>query len=102
MNLSSTYVGLDLVSPVIVGASPLALDCERLKQLVDSGAGAVVMPSIFEEQISHAESVAAPPPKADTEPDPYYPDLLTYRPQLDAYNGGTGRDPSVVPVLLCL
>ena len=91
MNLSSTYAGLDLVSPVIVGASPLALDSERLKQLVDFGAGAVVMPSIFEEQINHAESLGTPPPEADNAPEPYYPDLLTYRPQLDAYNGGTER-----------
>ena len=62
MNLSSTYAGLEIVSPVIVGASPLALDPERLKRLVDYGAGAVVMPSIFEEQISHAESLPTPKP----------------------------------------
>jgi dihydroorotate dehydrogenase (fumarate) len=89
MNLSSTYAGLELTSPVIVGASPLALDAERLKQLVGHGAGAVVMPSIFEEQISHAESGGTLFAGGDTTATQQYPDLLTFRPQLDAYNGGT-------------
>lgn len=89
MNLSSTYAGLELISPVIVGASPLALDTELLKQLVGFGSGAVVMPSIFEEQISHAEPGQNSAGGPETGPAPLYPDLLTYRPQLDAYNGGT-------------
>jgi dihydroorotate dehydrogenase (fumarate) len=51
MDLTTRYVGLDLVSPFVVGASPLADDVEVLRRLEDAGAGAVVMHSLFEEQI---------------------------------------------------
>ena len=56
-DLSTTWLGLDLASPFVVGASPLADDLDALAELVAAGAGAVVLRSVFEEQIV-AEQVA--------------------------------------------
>jgi dihydroorotate dehydrogenase (fumarate) len=51
MNLSTTYLGLELINPLIVGASPLADDIDMARRLEDAGASAIVMRSLFEEQI---------------------------------------------------
>jgi len=51
MNLATTYLGLELPHPFIAGASPMTEDLDRVKQLADAGAAAVVMHSLFEEQI---------------------------------------------------
>ena len=50
-NLSTKYLGLELKSPVIVAAGPYTQTVESLKELEAAGAGAVVLKSIFEEQI---------------------------------------------------
>jgi dihydroorotate dehydrogenase (fumarate) len=52
MNLSTTYLGLHLKSPLMPGASPMVDDLSLIKRLEDAGAGAIVMHSLFEEQIS--------------------------------------------------
>ena len=51
MNLATTFLGLELPHPFIAGASPMTEDLDRVKQLADAGAAAVVMHSLFEEQI---------------------------------------------------
>jgi len=51
MDLSTRYLGLDLPNPFVVGASPLADDLDDAKRLEDAGAAAIVMRSLFEEQI---------------------------------------------------
>ena len=51
MDLTTSYMGLALRSPLIASASPLNADLGTLRALEDHGAGAVVLPSIFEEQI---------------------------------------------------
>lgn len=53
MDLTTTYMGLALKNPIIVGASPLTASFDSIKRLEDSGAAAVVLHSIFEEQINH-------------------------------------------------
>lgn len=53
MDLSTTYMNLELPSPLVVSASPLAMDLDTLKRLADAGAAAVVLASLFEEQIEH-------------------------------------------------
>lgn len=70
MNLSVRYLGLDLPHPLIPGASPLADHIDTVRRLEDAGASAIVLRSLFEEQIlreqvsslhhaeSHAESFA--------------------------------------------
>src|SRR6516162_5289659 len=51
MNLSTNYLGLILKNPLIASSSSLTLDVGNIRKLEDSGAAAVVLPSIFEEQI---------------------------------------------------
>jgi dihydroorotate dehydrogenase (fumarate) len=51
MDLSTTYLGLKLRHPLVMGASPVGEDVDRVKQVADAGAAAIVMPSLFEEQI---------------------------------------------------
>ncbi len=57
-DLTTQWLGLNLCSPLVVGASPLTDDLDALKACVDAGAGAVVMHSLFEEQLV-AEQMAA-------------------------------------------
>ena len=51
MDISVKYLGLDLKSPIVVGSSGLNNSIENLKKIEKSGAGAVVLKSIFEEEI---------------------------------------------------
>lgn len=50
-NISTKYMGFDLKSPIIASAGPLTENVDSLKRLEDAGVGAVVLKSIFEEQI---------------------------------------------------
>ena len=60
MNLSTDYLGLRLRNPVVASAGPLSQTVEGIKSLADGGVGAVVMYSLFEEQLRReAEAVAA-------------------------------------------
>jgi len=51
MDLSTTYLGLKLPHPFMPGASPMVDDLDLVKRLEDAGAAAIVMHSLFEEQI---------------------------------------------------
>lgn len=53
VNLETTYLGMTLPHPVIPSASPITGDIDRLHELAEAGAPAVVLPSLFEEQIEH-------------------------------------------------
>ncbi len=53
INLETNYLGLKLKNPIIVSSSGLTNSVEKIGKLVDAGAGAVVLKSLFEEQISH-------------------------------------------------
>jgi dihydroorotate dehydrogenase (fumarate) len=55
MNLKTTYLGLPLDSPLMAGASPLANDLDMVRRLEDAGSAAIVMPSLFEEQITREQ-----------------------------------------------
>ena len=51
MNLASSYLGLDLPNPLVASAGPMTQTADRVKQLAEAGVAAVVLPSLFEEQI---------------------------------------------------
>lgn len=51
MDLSTTYLGMTLTSPIIAGSSGMTGSVEQVKTLADNGAGAVVLKSIFEEEV---------------------------------------------------
>ena len=55
INLSTTYLGLKLPHPLMPGASPLVDDMDMVRRLEDAGAAAIVMHSLFEEQIIREE-----------------------------------------------
>ncbi len=54
-DLSTEYLGLKLGNPLVIAACPLTGNVDQLKRLEQSGAAAVVLPSLFEEQIEHEE-----------------------------------------------
>ena len=53
IDLSTTFAGLSMKSPIIVSSSGLTSSVDRIKKMAAAGAGAVVMKSLFEEQITH-------------------------------------------------
>jgi dihydroorotate dehydrogenase (fumarate) len=57
MDLTTRYLGLTLKSPIVAGSSPLTGEPDNIRRLEDAGAGAVVMPSIFEEQIEQEQQL---------------------------------------------
>ena len=56
MNLSTKYLGLTLAHPFMVGASPLVDHLDTVRRLEDGGSAAIVLHSLFEEQITMAQS----------------------------------------------
>jgi dihydroorotate dehydrogenase (fumarate) len=53
IDLSTTYMGLALKNPLIVSSSPVSASEESIQKAIDAGAAAVVLPSLFEEQLNH-------------------------------------------------
>ena len=88
MNLKTNYMGLPLESPVVVSACTLSENVDNIVQMEDAGAGAVVLFSLFEEQIreEHArfDSVMRATSNVFAEASEYFPDL-------EEYNVGTAQ-----------
>lgn len=55
MDISTNYLGLSLSSPIVPSAGPLSKEIGNIKSMEDNGAGAVVLYSLFEEQIEHEQ-----------------------------------------------
>jgi len=112
MDLSTTYLGLSLPHPLMPGASPLVDDLGMVKRLEDAGAAAIVMHSLFEEQItgerartlhqieSHAGSFSEAPsyfpdrPTLSVGPEPYLEQIRRIKaavrvPVIGSLNGTT-------------
>ena len=85
MNLDTTYLGLALPHPFICGASPLVDDLDNVRRLEDAGAAAIVMNSLFEEQITHDAMSAW---FADELPDEPPPEALAFFPESSALGRG--------------
>ena len=82
MNLRTRYLGLDLRNPLIAGAGPLNGQLDNIRRLEDLGAGAIVLPSIFEEQIEHEQGMID---QLSTIGIDSYGEALTYFPAQTAY-----------------
>ncbi len=82
MNLATTYLGRELSSPLVASASPLGDDLGNLRRMEDAGAAAVVLPSLFEEQIAlesqHLDHVLSAGADVSAEALSHFPDLRTY------------------------
>lgn len=85
-DLRTTYLGLELANPLVPSASPLGQRTETLRALQDAGAAAVVLPSLFEEQIEHDEIQFTGAFESGAES---YAEALTYLPELADYTTGT-------------
>ncbi|MAT39535.1 MAG: dihydroorotate dehydrogenase [Ectothiorhodospiraceae bacterium] len=85
MDLSTTYMGLQLKHPVVPSASPLSRDLGTIKAMEDAGAAAVVMYSLFEEQIAHDQKQLDHFLAQGTES---YQEALSYFPEQEDYNLG--------------
>ncbi len=79
MNLSVNYLGLKLKSPVVVGSSSLTTSIANLKKIENSGAGAVVLKSIFEEEIYNEYRSILEKEKDQEFPDVRFLDYYDYK-----------------------
>ncbi len=85
MDLSTTYLGLHLKNPLVPSASPLSRTLDSMKRLEDAGAAAIVMYSLFEEQIQHEAAELNHYMSYGTES---FAEALSYFPEAQEYNLG--------------
>jgi len=85
MDLTTTYLGLRLRSPLVVSASPLSEDVDNIKRMEDAGASAVVLYSLFEEQLRHDRLELHQNLQQGTES---FAESLTYFPEPDEFRLG--------------
>lgn len=86
VDMSTTYLGLHLSHPVMPSASPLTGDIDHIHALVEAGAPALVLPSLFEEQIEH--DAMAIHYSLELGADGFGEAPAGFFPQLDDYNTG--------------
>jgi dihydroorotate dehydrogenase (fumarate) len=82
MDLTTSYLGLTIKNPIIAGASPLNAELDTIRRLEEFGAAAVVLPSIFEEQIEHEDRLIEELIAVGSET---YAEALSYFPVQTAY-----------------
>ncbi|QDU98877.1 beta/alpha barrel domain-containing protein [Lignipirellula cremea] len=85
IDLTTSYLGIPLRSPLVASASPLTGNLDHLRRLDDCGVGAAVLPSLFEEQITHDEqelnNIYTHYADASAE-------SMNYFPEIEGYNTG--------------
>ncbi|MDX1942115.1 MAG: dihydroorotate dehydrogenase-like protein [Saprospiraceae bacterium] len=86
MNLQTTYMGLKLASPIVVSSNTLSEEVHNIVQMEDAGAGAVVLFSLFEEQIQKENALYEQALKTTTN---IFAEAMDYFPDLDEYHVGT-------------
>ncbi len=84
IDLSTSYLGLELDSPLVISSNPLCGNVDNIKRMEDAGAGAVVLPSLFEEQITLQDNPSA----AQATGKITLPPALRHLPSLKEYNSG--------------
>ncbi|MDX9991642.1 MAG: dihydroorotate dehydrogenase-like protein [Anaerolineales bacterium] len=87
-DLSTTYLGLALKNPIVASASPLSKKLESAKKLDEAGVGAIVMYSLFEEQIIHESLELDHFLTRGTE---FYAEAQSYLPEMSSYATGPGK-----------
>ena len=84
MDLTTTYMGLTLRNPLVASASPLAKTADGVARLADAGVGAIVLPSLFEEQLRLEAEQDARLADAGTES---FAESLSYLPEASGQAG---------------
>src|SRR5579859_4126156 len=90
MDLSTSYLGLALRNPLVASASPLSSSVDGVRRLADAGVGAVVLYSLFEEQLRREAEQNARLAEAGTD---VFAEALSYFPA-DATEDGGADEPS--------
>jgi dihydroorotate dehydrogenase (fumarate) len=85
VDLTARYLGLALKNPLVVAACSLTGKLDTLKRLEDAGAAAVVLPSLFEEQIEHDQMAVHDFYERTSEA---FPEAITFFPEVEDYNAG--------------
>ena len=85
MNIDTTYLGMNLRSPLVASASPLSESVDNIRRMEDAGAGAVVLFSLFEEQIRREREALYHHTTNSTDS---FPEALTYFPEPETYHTG--------------
>lgn len=85
IDLTTKYLGMTLKNPLVVSASPLSQDLGNIRRMEDAGASAVVLPSLFEEQILVESNTLDRFLSQGTES---FAESLTYMPNMPGYNLG--------------
>src|ERR1700739_590444 len=93
MELSTRYMGLPLRNPLVAAASPLSHSGDGVRPLADAGVGAVVLYSLFEEQLRREAEQNARLAEAGTES---FAEALSYFPHAAAEDHGPRRDLSLL------
>jgi dihydroorotate dehydrogenase (fumarate) len=88
VDLSTRYLGLELRSPIVVAANPLSRELDSVAKFEEAGAGAIVMPSLFEEEIENEEIELAASLDAGTNG---FAEALDYFPEVDTFVGEGDR-----------
>src|SRR5499433_2323740 len=83
MSLTTHYLGLPLKNPIVASSSPLSHNVDSIRRLEDAGAGAVVMYSLFEEQITFDSFYVDHYLRSNANS---YAESLSYFPEMDSYN----------------
>jgi dihydroorotate dehydrogenase (fumarate) len=86
MNLSTSYLGLSLEHPIVASASPLSRTLDGMRRLEDAGAAAIVMFSLFEEEITIEQGILDPYLNSGTD---YDADANANFPEMPGYHIGT-------------
>jgi dihydroorotate dehydrogenase (fumarate) len=88
VDLTTRYLGLSLRSPIIASASPITRDPDAALRLDEAGAGAIVLPSLFEEEIENEELELTASLEAGTEG---FAEALDYFPEVETFIGEGDR-----------
>jgi len=86
VDLSTTYLGLSLKTPLVVSATPMQEDIDTIKKMAAAGASAVVLPSLFEEQLVAEQHELHHHTTFGTES---FAEALTYFPEADEFHVGS-------------
>ena len=85
IDLTTKYLGMELRNPIVASASPLSESLDNIRRLEDHGIGAIVLPSLFEEQLDiESETVDSDLSRGAEE----FAEAVTYLPGLMTYNLG--------------
>ncbi len=88
MDLKTTYMGMELKNPLVASASPLSRELDSIKRLEDEGIAAIVLFSLFEEEILHEQEALHHYLTRETD---HYAEHLTFYPDVENFHQEADR-----------